>query len=336
MSEWKKVEQQVGQPDSADLPAKKPEGSATPDYKKGADGKDNGNPTAAAPPPVREAVTAPVSSRRTTSGGRRRGSHRFASLLGLVVLILAAVGLISLVALAIQAIEKSQDDTALRTELKDFLSPVLQYDPSPFTDINNTQQDAPLLAAVWRVTEAERIRELRENTSVSLYELDDLGRMLIPISEIEASYEALFGPDAVIQHHSIGEPGLSFTVEYDAVANCYHVPISSSSTMYVPVFDTLKKKGNSMVIRVGFVLESKIGRDEKGNQVDPTPDMAEYFKLYTVNRTESDGWMLVSVTDEKGAATTAAGESESDVTESDETQSLSETTNLQPTQTATS
>ncbi len=254
-------------------------------------------------------VLSPV---RYTSTGRRRGMHRWAAPLGFLILLLAIVGLGALAELGIKAIQRSQDDTALRAELDDFLQPIMQYDPSAFEDVNATRQDALLLSAIWRLTDAERIRQLRENTDVCSYPMDDNSRMLIPLEEINASYAYLFGPDAVPYHHTIGEEGMSFTFEYDPEQSCYHVPNTSSSSMYIPVLDKLKKKGDTVTVRVGYVLTTKIGIDEKGEQIEPTAADADHFQLYTVQRVGEDGWKLVSITDEKGssaAATTVPAES---------------------------
>ena len=91
---------------------------------------------------------------------------------------LAAFGLVSLVFAGVKAIERARDDTALRQELYDFLLPVMRHNPEPFTDVNETRQDALLLAAIWRVTEAERIRLLKDESGISSYPIDDLGARL--------------------------------------------------------------------------------------------------------------------------------------------------------------
>ncbi len=267
------------------------------------------------PEPVR-------SPARCTPSGRRRGLHRWAAPLGFLILLLAIIGLGSLAGLGIKAIQRSQDDTALRAELDDFLQPIMQYNPSAFEDVNATRQDALLLSAIWRLTDAERIRQLRENTDVCRYPMDDNARMLIPLEEINASYAYLYGPDAVPYHHTVGEEGMSFTFEYDPEQDCYHVPNTSSSSMYVPVLDKLKKKGDTVTVRVGYVLTTKIGIDEKGEQIEPTTADADHFQLYTVQQVGEDGWKLVSVADEKGssaAATTPAAEISGDTTLSSET-----------------
>lgn len=252
---------------------------------------------------------------RYTAGGRRRGRYRFAAPLGLLVLILSVVGLVSLVGMGINAYKRSQDNTPLRNEMNDFLSPVMQYKPEAFTDINESKQDALLLAAIWRVTDAENIREEKEKTTISNYQTDDLGRMLIPISEIEQSYSYLFGPDAVPYHHTIGDEGQSFTIEYDKDQGYYHVPFISSSSIYVPVIDTVKQKGDTVTVRVGYVLTTKIGVDDKGKNIDPTPDMADIFQNYTVKRSGTEGWKLVSVADEKTTASASTTKSNSETTQ---------------------
>ncbi|HBT65793.1 MAG TPA: hypothetical protein DEB10_14135 [Ruminococcaceae bacterium] len=242
-----------------------------------------------------------LSATRYTTGGRRRGMHRLAAPIGLMVLVLAAIGLVSLVMAGIRAVERAQDDTPLRNELYDFLLPVMQYNPEPFSNVNESKQDALLLAAIWRITETERIQQLLDSSGISSYAMDDLGRMLIPVSEIEESYMYLFGSGVTIYHHTIGDEGKSFAVEYDESQGYYHIPSTSSSSMYVNVIDSLKKKGDRIEVRVGYVLTTKIGRDEKGELIDPTPKDAEKFQIYTVERVDTDSWKLISVANEKSS-----------------------------------
>lgn len=274
---------------------------------------------AAETPAGKTAKAGKAQSPRYTRSGRRRGANPFAAPLGLLIVGLAAFGLVSLVFAGVKAIERARDDTALRQELYDFLLPVMRHNPEPFTDVNETRQDALLLAAIWRVTEAERVRLLRDESGVSSYPIDGLGRMLIPVSEIEDSYLHLFGSGVTIYHRSIGDEGMTFSIEYDGDEDYYHVPSTSASSMYVPVIDTIRKKGGAYTVRVGYVLYTKIGRDEKGELVDPTPDMAEKFQIYTVEKIRGGGWKLVSIADEKPAETgTTSAEDELAAEEFDE------------------
>lgn len=243
-----------------------------------------------------------IHSSRYGRGGRRRGRHRYAAPLGLLVLLLAVVGVISLIVVGVNALRSQNDDTELRTQIMEFLDPVILYNPTAFSDVNNTQQDALLQAAVWRVTEKERIRQLRVKDESNTYEMDDLGRMIIPVKTIEESYAALFGPQAKPAHHTIGEPGTSIALEYDGDNGYYHVPISaiggSSSSLYVPVLDTLKKKGDTLTARVGYVPAANIGIDEKGEEIPPTFNMATSIQNYTLKKNGS-GWIITAIADEK-------------------------------------
>ena len=213
------------------------------------------------------------------------------------MLVLAVVGVVSLILTGINAIQKAQDDTELRKELNDFLLPVMQYCPSPFTAVNDEQQDALLLAAIWRITTAEQVRQYREDDTNSLYPEDEEYRMMIPIEEIEASYRYLYGPDAVPNHHNIEEESQGFAFEYDPDNACYHVPFTTVSANYVPVLDTLKRRKDTVTVRVAYVSNKDVAMDDYGNEIPPTPDQATYTQIYTVVKT-ADGWALTSIAQE--------------------------------------
>lgn len=276
------------------------------------------------------AAEAALSSLRYTHSGRRKGRRIWAAPLGLLVLLLAIVGVVALVMTGIHAIQDAQDTTALKKEMEDFLLPVMQYNPTAFEDVNDSKQDALILAAIWRITEAERIRQLQEKDEGFSYASDDNGRLLIPLEEVEESYAYLFGEDAVPYHHTIGEEGMSFTFEYDEEQGCYHVPVTSSTSMYVPFVDTVKKRGNTVTVRVGYVLSTKIAIDDKGEEIPPTADDADHFQTYTVQQVGEDGWKLVSIANEGGSqsttTTTAPAETTTDAAGTTTTQDPAATT----------
>ena len=252
---------------------------------------------------------APVirSSARYNSSGRRRGRHRFAAPLGLLVILLAVTGVVSLCVWGVQAIRKAQDDTALRGELYKFLTPVMMYDPPAFKNVSEVNQndslsDTLILAAIEPITRRESIRQQQEKDDSFSYPVDDNGCIIIPADEVEESYQALFGTAAKINHHSVGseEAGI-YNYQYDEEADAYHVPVVADTTinasMYTTVFDTVKKKGDTVAIRVGYALTSDLAIDDEGQIVQPTPANAVKFQLYTVKKTKS-GWNLISIADE--------------------------------------
>lgn len=301
MSEWKKVEEPVGDPpadsaeDTALVPADAPEDLP---------GQELEPAAAAAAPETADSdepagkTPAAVSSARYTAKGRRKGRYGYAAPLGLVIILLAIIGVAALVVSGVRAIQRATDDTELKAELFDFLEPVLaNYPITAFTDVRQDNQDALVLSAIWKITDAEQIRMLRENDENSRYPVDDTGRLIIPVEEVEQAYHELFGEDAQPTHKAAigGDAGGSFTFEYIESEQAYHVPFAIESS-YQPVADTLDKKGGRYTLRIGFVLVQDIGIDEKGDPITPTPDMAEFKQDYTLEKTET-GWKLVAVAD---------------------------------------
>lgn len=309
MSEWKKVEEPVGEPtaeaaaeENTQPPAELPEESSE-------SGQEGSHELASVPEEgqkeedaeaqdAKSGGAAPAVSGRYTASGRRRGRRRYAAPLGLVVILLALVGVVSLVVAGVQAIQRATDDTELKAELFDFLEPVLaNYPITPFEDVREDSQDALVLSAIWKITDAEQIRMLREEDENSRYPIDDNGRLIIPVEEVEEAYHELFGDDAQPTHKAAigGDAGGSFTFEYIESEQAYHVPFALESA-YQPVADTLTKSGGRYTLRVGFVLVQDIGIDENGDTITPMPDMAQYKQDYTLEKTDT-GWKLVAVAD---------------------------------------
>ena len=108
-----------------------------------------------------------------------------------MVILLALTGVVSLIVLGVNGIRKAVDDTEVKAEIFEFLEPVTANQPvTAFTDINATEQDALIMAAVWKITNQENIRMLREKDDVCSYaQTDDgSGRIIVPLSEINEAY----------------------------------------------------------------------------------------------------------------------------------------------------
>ncbi len=225
---------------------------------------------------------------------KRRGRIRYAAPLGFCVLLLAFIGCISLIVSAVQGIIRLNDDTPLREELYTFLEPVMQFCPSDFDSVETAEDsDSLLLAAAYRVTEAERIRQLREKDENCTYPLEEtLYRMIIPQTVIETSYASLFGT-APLTHRTVGD------VEYVADKQSYYIPMTLNTSGYTPVLGKIKKKQGIYTVKVAYVSNNDIEVDERGNAIPPTEKMAKYSQWYTLVRTDNEsGFILQSVSAE--------------------------------------
>lgn len=230
------------------------------------------------PAEISEKKPARPVTRRYNRHGRRRGKYAYAAPLGMLISLLALVGIAAVVITGISAIRSATDTTELKEKFYYFLEPVLTYNPEPFENIEDTEQDAFLSAAAYRVSLAEQVRMLVEGDESCRYAVDDQGRIAVPLAELEASYNALFGSASPLTHRSLEDDNLTFS----NADNCYYVPFQVANTGYVPVVDSVKHQGSTYTVRVGFVANNDIKLDEHGNSLDPTADMATYYQTYTL------------------------------------------------------
>ncbi len=220
---------------------------------------------------------------------KKRGRVRYAAPLGFLVLAFACIGVISVISGGIRLIAKWSDDTPLREELYTFLDPVMQFCPSNFEEGAAGEQDTLLLSAVYRVTEAERIRQLREKDNSCIYTLDGTGwRMKIPQTVIADSFTYLFG-EVTLTHKTVGE------VEYNEDEQQYYVPLSITTSGYTPVLGAIRRSKDTYRVQVTYVANGDVQVDEKGHTIPPTFNMGKYTQQYTVARNDDGSLTLQSV-----------------------------------------
>ncbi len=216
---------------------------------------------------------------RSASRHKRRTA---AKVTGIIVVLLCAAGIAFGVFGGVKWIQKLNDTSALKEEFYYFLEPLMYYNPEPFEDTSVTEQDAFLNAAAYRIMRAEQIRMLRENDENCLYAVDDLGRLVVSVSEVEESYNTLFGAQSTLTHHTLSDDGLMYSSN-DA---CYYVPFGNElAAIYRGVIDKVKRTGNGYSVRVGYVATNDVKLDEHGNEIPPTAAMASYYQTYILVKT---------------------------------------------------
>lgn len=235
--------------------------------------------------------------RRRTSRGTRRGQRRFAAWIGLIVIFLAIVGVIALGVMTVGLIQKAFDHSDQMIELRDLAAPLIEYQPASFDTLEDADDTVLLKAAIFRITEAERIRQLREKTDVYNYKTDDYGRLILPVEEINRSFAALFGDKVTPHHQTLGEEsGVAYIFEYDKANACYHVPVSDSSSLYTTSVSDIRLHGNEAQILVNYALTQNLSVDKYGNTLEPDASNIEFSQWYVFEENGS-GWTIIAVTD---------------------------------------
>lgn len=238
--------------------------------------------------------------RRHTSRGTRRGQRRFAALIGLIVLLFAIVGVISIGVLSVNLIQKASDHSELMIELRDLAAPLVEYQPAAFDSLENADDATLLQAAIFRITEAERIRQLVEKTTDYNYDTDDYGRLILPVEEVNTAFAAMFGTTVSPHHQDLGgeESGPAYTVKYDKANACYYAPFSDFASLYTTSADSIKLRGKEAQVRINYALTSKLPVDKYGNNLPPDAGTIEYSQWFTF-RKDGGKWTIVSVEDIK-------------------------------------
>ena len=232
---------------------------------------------------------------------RRRGL----AVLGLVVLLFAVVGLVSTIVGGIRLIKSARDTSYLKEDMYYTLLPLMQYAPVAFDNPDDSKQDALIQAALYEITNREWIREQQDSNYVSPYPVDDYGRTAIPIADVTAAYNDLFGADTIPYCHTFGDDaGPYFTYQYDEANQLYYVPYSEVFSAYQPAIDTIQRAGRMYKVRVGYVHSQDITVDDHGNSVVDV-NRATYYQIYTVERLENDHFVIRSVADESTSKPTA-------------------------------
>lgn len=227
--------------------------------------------------PVPKAVSVRPVTRRYNKNGKRRGKYAYAAPLGMLISLLSIIGIIAIVVSGVGTVRRATDTTQLGEDVYYFLEPLLMYSPTPFEGVAE-EQDAFLNAAAYRVMQEEQIRMLREKDETCAYPVDSSGRIAVPVEEVVTAYQILFGAEAMPTHRSIEESSLTYS-EADA---CYYVPFETLNNASRPVIDYVKRSMYTCEIRIGFVPLADIGLDERGNEMEPTAEMATHFQTYTL------------------------------------------------------
>ncbi|MFU0832083.1 MAG: DUF4309 domain-containing protein [Oscillospiraceae bacterium] len=200
---------------------------------------------------------------------RRRGRHRYGIFVGTIVLIFALCGvgfLATTIGMKIHAV--LTDDTQQRL-YDQFLTVVVAQDPPPFDSPEEADPDFVLNASLWQTMTGD---------SASTYtEYDDAGRTLVPLGDVVEACHQLFGPDCQLQPQN---PTEETFFEYDSENAQFHVALYSLDSTYTPYTEEIKKKGDMVVLRVGYVPPSDETRAQSFGSVssDVKPKPVKYME----------------------------------------------------------
>ena len=206
-------------------------------------------------------------------------THKWAFPVGLVIVLLAVVGLVFLIVSGAKGISKAFDNSEKIEKYNTFLTPVVMNDPAPFDDVTNADKIQLADIAIWSI--------LSDTLTPEKYEYSDEG-MIIPAADVEEKYHSLFGSDTQINHATIEGYGYTFT--YDSQADNYIIPLTGIIPIYIPRVLEINKKGSSVILTVGLLAGNEWAQSPSGDMIAPEADK---FVRVTL-RENKDGTMYIS------------------------------------------
>ena len=224
--------------------------------------------------------------------------------LGLLIAVLALVGVVTVVRAGVKGVATLFDDTQQKAEYEDRLEGLVLFDPLPFDGIENIDDLTLREAAVWGCVYS--IQETQG--SFDNYNTDpDTEQLLLPSVDVDAYLAKLVGPSFKLTHRSFEMDDM--TVEFDETTQCYKIPVTGSVGTFRATVTRLFKKDGLLHVTVGYI-PTQSSDDSILNTSSDTPTK---YMDYLFER-QSGSWYLTGLTESEtkpeSAASSAAAQPE--------------------------
>ena len=217
--------------------------------------------------------------------------------LGLLIAVLALVGIVTVVRAGVKGVATLFDDTQQKAEYEDRLEGLVLFDPLPFDGIENIDDLTLREAAVWGC-----IYNIQETQGgFDNYNTDpDTEQLLLPSVEVDAYLARLVGPSFKLTHRSFEMEDM--TIEFDESSQCYKIPVTGTVGYYRAVVTKLFKRSGQLHVTVGYIPTSSTD-DSIINQSSDTPTK---YMDYLFER-QSGSWYLTGLTESETKPDSTAG-----------------------------
>lgn len=255
---------------------------------------------------------------------KHKGTHKLAFPIGMLVTILAAIGLVTVVISAVKGIDGAIDKSKKFEEYEKMLTPVVLISPDTFDDVTKADMSQLVEISIWAL--------LKSDISPDTYESTGDG-LLIPKEDVEAQFVKLFGTEVTPVHSTIEGYGMDFT--FDSAKGTYTVPLTGITPIYTPDVIDKTTLPNSIVLTVACLAGDGWEQGENGEMKAPIPD--KYLKItlrekddaYYISAIQNTSTPEIATTEEKTETTTQnldlLGQAEVVASESSTTVAESET-----------
>lgn len=230
---------------------------------------------------------------------KHKGTHKLAFPMGMLVTILAAIGLVTVVVSAVKGFDGAIEKSQKLEEYEKMLTPVVLISPDTFDDVTKADMSQLIEISIWSL--------LKSDISPDTYESTGEG-LLIPKEDVEAQFVKLFGTEVTPVHSTVEGYGMDFV--FDSAKGTYTAPLTGITPIYTP--DVIEKTTlpNSIVLTVACLAGDGWEQGENGEMKAPNPD--KYLKItlrekdgaYYISAIQNTSTPEIATTEEKTETTT--------------------------------
>lgn len=235
---------------------------------------------------------------------RRRRKHRWAFPVGLIMVLLAIVGLCTVIFLCVQGVRDLSRSSrqAEYDEYQAFLTPIVMFDPDAFDDLTQARPDQLIDCAIRALVTG--------NLEADQYRSGE-GTLIVPQADVEKEFVRLFGSDIAPEHQTVTGYGYQFA--YDAASGAYTIPLTGIEPLYTPRVEDVSVQGSTRIVTVAYIASNQWAQDENGDMI---PTKADKYMRATLRDNGSGGYYLSALqpTDAPETAATPSTESTTELT----------------------
>lgn len=209
---------------------------------------------------------------------KHKGTHKAAFPVGVVITVLALVGLASVIVLISTGIKNLAAKSKDYSEYNKLLTPVVLIDPSGFDDITKADMSELIEMSVWAI--------LKSDISPDTYTVGE-GGIIIPEADVTEQFKKLFGTEVTPVHATV--EGYEYEFTYDADAKTYTIPITGIVPIYTPRVIEKQESAGKVVLTVALTAGEAWQQGADGSMVEPDPD-----KYIRVTLRTQDGVQFIS------------------------------------------
>jgi hypothetical protein len=200
------------------------------------------------------------------------------------MLLLAAIGVVTVIVLSIRLTTRMLDNTAQKEMFARMITPVVMFDPVPFESAENIQNSDLLLYSMWSALMSENRRYYTFNQNQELQ---------IPAPDLDAAVRTLFGGVVRLEHRTFEDFETTYT--YDAGRELYTVPVTAELYVYTPRVTDIVRRGDYYELTVEYIPPGSAWTVSfTGITQEPEPDKT---MIYVMARAGRDNWHIVRVRD---------------------------------------